>query len=166
MIETKPIDARRRASRGFTMVEMAMVLLISMITAAFALPIVQTTVNKYELKAATSGATWAIQSTRFQALMQGYPFQVTLSGGTGGLNPTYQIASKPIGATSYSNVGTAIPLCAKPVVLGATIVMQFQPNGTVATNPATTAPYSFTIAYSGTTETITVSNYGNTTVTP
>jgi type II secretory pathway pseudopilin PulG len=166
MIKTKRIDERRRTSRGFTMVEMAMVVMISMITAAFALPIVQTTVNKYELKAATSGATWAIQSTRFQSLMEGYSYQVTFSGGTGGINPTYQIASKPVGATSYSNIGTAIPLCGKPVVLGATMVLQFQPNGTVATSPSSTAPYTFTIAYSGTTETITVSNYGNTTVTP
>lgn len=157
---------RGSASRGFSMVEMAMVLLISMITAAFALPVVQTTVSKYRLRSATSSATWAIQSTRFQSLMEGYSYQVTFSGGTGGLNPTYQIASKALGATSYTNVGTAVPLSGSPVVLGATTVFQFQPNGTVATSPATTAPYTFTIAYSGTTETITVSTYGNVDVTP
>ena len=148
------------------MVELAMVMLIAMITAAFALPIVQTTVNKYQLRSATASATWAIQSTRFQALMEGYPYQVTLTGGTGGLNPTYQIASKPVGAGSFSNVGGSIPLSGRPVVLGANIVLQFQPNGTVATSPSTSAPYAFTISYSGTTETITVSNYGNVDVTP
>lgn len=166
MIQTRQFEERGRASRGVTLVELAMVLLIAMITAAFALPIVQTTVNKYELKAATSSATWAIQSTRFQALMEGYAYQVTLSGGAGGINPTYQIASKPVGATSYTNVGAAVPLSGRPVALGATTVLQFQPNGTVATSPTSTAPYTFTITYSGTTETVTVSNYGNIDVTP
>lgn len=158
--------AARRESRGFSMVELAVVLLIAGITAAFALPIVQTTVNRYQLKGATSTATWAIQSARFQALMEGYPYQVTLSGGSGGVNPTYQIANETVGASSYSNVGSAVPLSGKPVVLGATTVFQFQPNGTVTTSPASTAPYSFTISYQGTTETISVSTYGNIDVTP
>ena len=166
MFVAKQTREMRKTSAGFTMVELAMVVLISMITAAVALPIVQTTVNRYQLKGATASATWAIQSTRFQALMQGYPYQVTLSGGTGGLNPTYQIASKPLGATSYSNIGTSIPLSGRPVVLGAATVFQFQPNGTVATSPVSSAPFTFTIAYSGTTETVTVSNYGNVNVTP
>jgi prepilin-type N-terminal cleavage/methylation domain-containing protein len=166
MIQTKQIDEGRRASRGFSLIELAMVMMIAMITAGFALPIVQTTVNKYQLKAATSGATWAIQSTRFQALMEGYPYEVTFAGSTGGVNPTYQIANETVGATSFSNVGTAIPLSGKPVVLGATTTFVFQPNGTVATSPASSAPYTLTIAYSGTTETITVSNYGNVDVTP
>jgi prepilin-type N-terminal cleavage/methylation domain-containing protein len=101
MIETKPIDeVRRTASRGFTMIELAMVMVIALITAGFALPIVQTTVDKYQLKAATASATWAIQSTRFQSLMEGYPYQVTFVGGTGGINPTYQIANKTVGATT------------------------------------------------------------------
>ena len=91
---TNQISERHKASTGFSLIETAVVLVIAMITAAFALPIVQTTVNKYQLKSATSTATWAIQSTRFQSLMQGYSYQVTFSGGTGGLNPTYQIAKQ------------------------------------------------------------------------
>jgi prepilin-type N-terminal cleavage/methylation domain-containing protein len=166
MTETKLTEQAPRRSRGFTVIELAMVLLIAGITAGFALPIVQTTVDKYNLKGATAGATWAIQSTRFQALMEGYPYQVTFSGGTGGVNPSYQIANKVVGASSYSNVGTSITLSGRPVVLGATTVLQFQPNGTVATSPVTSAPYTFTISYKGTTETITVSNYGNVDVTP
>src|SRR5580692_7685129 len=93
----------RRLGAGFTMVELTMVLLIAGITAAIALPVVQTTVDKYQLKGAVSSATWAIQSTRFQALMLGYPYQVTFSGGTGGVNPSYQIANKATGASSYTN---------------------------------------------------------------
>jgi type II secretory pathway pseudopilin PulG len=166
MIETKEIRKTRKTCLGFSLIETAVVLLIAMITAAFALPVVQTTVNRYQLKSATSAATWAIQSTRFQALEQGYSYQVTFSGGAGGVNPTYQIASEPIGSTTYSNIGAAVPVSGKPVVLGATIVFQFQPNGMVTTLPASSAPYTFTIGYAGTTETITVSNYGNTDATP
>jgi len=166
MIKNRQISEGKSASIGFSMLETAVVLLIAMITAAFALPIVQTTVNRYQLKSATSTATWAIQSTRFQSLMQGYSYQVTFSGGAGGVNPTYQIATKPIGSATYSNVGAAVPLSGRPVVLGATMVFQFQPNGTVTTSPASSAPYAFTISYSGMTETITVSNYGNADVTP
>jgi prepilin-type N-terminal cleavage/methylation domain-containing protein len=156
----------RRLGAGFTMVELTMVLLIAGITAAIALPVVQTTVDKYQLKGAVSSATWAIQSTRFQALMLGYPYQVTFSGGTGGVNPSYQIANKATGASSYTNVGTSVPLSGRPVVLGATTVFQFQPSGTVATSPVSAAPYTFTITFKGTTETISVSNYGNIDVTP
>jgi hypothetical protein len=140
--------------------------LISMITAAFALPIMQTTVNKYRLKAATANATWAIQSTRFQALMEGYPYQVTLSGGTGGINPTYQIANEPLGTNSFSSVGSSVPLSGSSVTINQTEVLQFKANGTVATSPVSAAPYTFTISYAGFTETITVSNYGNITITP
>jgi Tfp pilus assembly protein FimT len=151
---------------GYSLIELMMGVVISMILAAFALPIVQSTVNNYQLRSAAANATWAIQSTRFQALGEGYPFQLTFSGSAGGLNPTYQIASKPLSAASYSNVSTAVPLSGSPVVLGATTVLQFQPNGTVATFPASPAPYQFTVSYAGRTKTITVSNYGNVTITP
>lgn len=156
----------RRSESGTTMIELAMVLVIAGITAGFALPIVQTTVSKYQLKGAVANATWAIQSTRFQALMEGYPYQVTFTQSSTSVSPNYQIANEVTGTTSYTNVGSAVPLSGKPVALGATTVFQFQPNGTVATSPASSAPYTFTIAYQGTTETITVSNYGNIDVAP
>ena len=148
------------------MIELVMVLVVAGITAAFALPVVQQTVYKYQLKGAVASVTWAIQSTRFQALMQGYPYQVTFTTGSSGSSPTFQVANEPTGTSSYANVGSSIPLSGKPVVLSATTVFQFQPNGTVATSPVTAAPYTFTLAYQGTTETITVSTYGNVNVSP
>jgi Tfp pilus assembly protein FimT len=148
------------------MLELVMVLLITAITAAFAVPIMQQTVYRYQLKGAVASVTWAIQSTRFQALTQAYPYQVTFTTGATGSSPTFQVADEPIGATSYTNVGSSIPLSGRPVVLGATTVFQFQPNGTIATSPTSAAPYSLTLAYQGTTETITISTYGNVDVTP
>ncbi len=91
---------------------------------------------------------------------------MTFAGGSGGVSPSYQIASEAPGATSYSNVGSSVPLSGSPVTINQTEVLQLKPNGTVATSPASTAPYQFSISYSGKTETITVSNYGNVTVTP
>src|SRR5580658_1711934 len=67
---------------GFTMIELVMVMLVAMVISAFALPIVSDVVNFYRLSSAVANTTWAIQSVRFQALMAGYPFQVTFTGGT------------------------------------------------------------------------------------
>ena len=89
-----------------------------------------------------------------------------LSQSSGSVSPNYQIANEPTGTSSYSNVGTTVPMSGKPVALGATTVFQFQPNGTVATSPASSAPYTFTLSYQGVTETVTVSNYGNIDVNP
>jgi prepilin-type N-terminal cleavage/methylation domain-containing protein len=149
--------------KGFSMIEAVVVMMVSAILAGFAVPSIRSVLYNYRLHAAVSNVTWAVQSTRYQALMEGYPFQVTLSGGTGGINPSYQIASKPTGAASFSNVGTSVPVSGSPVNLSATTVLQFKPNGSVS---ATTGALNFNIVYQGSTETITVTNYGNVTVTP
>jgi Tfp pilus assembly protein FimT len=152
-------------SAGFTMIELIMVMLVAMVISAFAIPIVSDVLSFYRLRSAVSNATWAIQATRFQALMAGYPFQVTFSGGTGGVNPGYQIASMPSGTTSYANVGALIPLSGSPVTLTANTVIQLQPNGTLAVTAAGATVTSMQIAYSGNSSTITMSNYGNLAIT-
>jgi Tfp pilus assembly protein FimT len=161
---TPAIKARKAA--GFSTIELIMVLLIGTTVTACAVPMIASTLNYYRLRSAVSSATWAIQSTRFQALELGYPFQVTFTAGTGGASASYQIASEPIGATSFTNVGSSVPLSGSNVTINQTETLQFKGNGTVSTSPATTAPYQFTLTYSGTTKTITVSNYGNVDVTP
>jgi Tfp pilus assembly protein FimT len=151
--------------RGFTILELVMVVLAAMVISAFALPAVASVVNFFRLRSAVANTTWAIQSVRFQALMAGYPFQVTFSGGTGGINPSYQIASMPAGTSVYSNVGGAIPLSGSPVVLTAATVAQLLPNGVVTVTAAGVATTTMQISYSGNSNTITVSNYGNIAVT-
>lgn len=161
----KAFHRRKSMAAGFTAIELCMVVLISGVIAAFALPITKDVLNSYRLRSAISSVTWAIQSTRFQALMAGYPFQVTFTGDSNGNNPTYQIASKASGASSYSNVGSSVPVSGSPVNLTATTVVQFQPNGTVTVTSGGATVTTMQLSYSGNSNTITVSSYGNLTVT-
>jgi len=156
---------RNTLSAGFTMIELAMVVLIAAVISAMAIPIVSAGINQYRLRSAVANATWAIQSTRFQALEESYPFQVTIAGNGSGQNPTYQIASEPPGNVSYGNIGTAIPLSAETVTISEPTVIQFKPNGTVTVTQNGAAATSFQIVYLGYSNTVTVSNYGNVSVT-
>jgi Tfp pilus assembly protein FimT len=150
----------RRAGRagsgnapGFSMLEITIVLAFSAIMAAMAIPHIQSGVNSYRLHGAMASATWAIQSTRYQALRQGYPYQVVFSAS----NKNYQIQNLPSGST-YLNVGTAVPLSGSPITLNADTTLTFKPNGFV-NDP--NGLYYFTITYNGLCQKATVSNYAN-----
>ena len=152
-----PTRSRRFGNaRGYSMVELIMVMMISIILTAIAVPQVKTQTYYYRLNSAVAMAKWAIQSTRFQALMKGYPYQVAFTASTN----SYQIQNLPSG-TTYQNVGSSVPLASWPMTFSANTTINFKPNGTVT---ATVGSNVFTITYQGTTKTITVSNYGNVTV--
>jgi Tfp pilus assembly protein FimT len=146
------------SARGFTLIEIVIVILVGMILTAMAIPQIKSSLNTYRLNSAVAMAKWSIQSTRFQALMKGYPYQVAFSS----TNFNYQIQNLPSG-TTYANVGSTVPLASWPMTLSADTTLRFLPNGSVN---APVGGLSFTITYQGTTKTITVSNYGNVTVTP
>lgn len=146
---------------GFTMIELTIVLLIASVISAMAIPIVGAAVNQYRLRSAVANATWAIQSTRFQALEEGYPFQVTIAGDSNGKSPSYQIASEPPGNIGFANVGTPIPILSQTSVISEPTVIQFKPNGTLTLTQNGNSATSFQISYLGYSNTITVSNYGN-----
>lgn len=147
--------------RGFTLVEMVFVIAIAMIVVTMSLPIINSVMTTYRLRSAVASITGAIQTTRYQAISSGYPFQLVLST----TSSTFQVQSDPGLSGTYANVGSAVPLAnsAIPVVLGADTTLRFRPSGLVA---ATTGSTTLTLAYHGKTETITVSNYGNIKVTP
>ncbi|HET6144934.1 MAG TPA: prepilin-type N-terminal cleavage/methylation domain-containing protein, partial [Candidatus Acidoferrales bacterium] len=63
-------------NRGYSLVEIIMALLIGSVLTAVAIPSVQSGINNYRINSAVAMAKWAIQSTRFQALAKGYPYQV------------------------------------------------------------------------------------------
>lgn len=150
--------ARKIRNAGFTMLEMAIIIAIVMILLAFGIPSMMSTIDTYNLNAAATSASWAIQTTRYQALMKGYTYQLTFSATTN----SYQITSEPAGATTFSNVGSTVPISGHPVVLSASPQLQFKGNGSVSSVVA--GSQTFTITYKGRTKTLTVSNYGSVTV--
>jgi type IV fimbrial biogenesis protein FimT len=149
---------KRSNSAGFTMMEAALTLAMVGILLAFGIPSLFSTVKIFELNAASDSITWAIQTTRYQAIMKGYPYQLTLNA----TNKTFQLASEPTGAGSFSNVGSAIPISGDPITLGAGTVLQFKGNGSVSATAGNSQ--TITVSYAGRTKTITVSNYGSITV--
>ena len=149
----------RRVSRGFSLVEAVMVLAVGMILTAVAVPLVQSAVRTYRFRTAVSNVSWAIQATRYRAIMSGYPFAITFNSA----NNTYQVASQPPGAAGFTNVGRAIPLQGANVTLSQDTTLQFRPNGLVQ---ATTGAKSLTLSYGEKSKTISVSSFGNVTVYP
>jgi Tfp pilus assembly protein FimT len=150
--------ATRNASAGFTMMEMVCTIGILMVLTAFGVPSMLSTIDTFKLNAATNAASWAIQTTRYQSLMKGYPYQLTFNSA----NNTYQVSSEPGGTASFSNVGSAVSITSSPVVLSANAQLQFKGNGSVSSVVA--GSQTFTLTYKNRTKTITVSNYGSVTV--
>ena len=144
-------------ARGFTMVELLLVVAIGVILTAISIPQVRSGMNRYRLQGAVASSTWAIQSARYQALMGGYPYQVVFTAS----NNQYQIQDLPVGATTYANVGTAVPLSGSAGVLSANTTLLFKPNGFVS---APGGALNFTITYQGVCQRVTVTNYANITL--
>ena len=151
---------RRRRNRlgsgaGYSLLEIALTLALVSIMVAFAMPAMFSTADIFRLSAAADSATWAIQTTRYQAIMKGYPFQLTFNA----TNNTYQVASEPPGTNSFTNVGIAIPLTSSAVVINPGTVLQFKGNGAVSATAGNVQ--TFAISFKGRTKTVTVSNYGS-----
>ncbi len=93
--------------------------------------------------------------------MKGYPFRLTIDP----TNRTYQLSSDPERDGTFANVGSAIPFTGgnAPATVSAATTLQFRPNGQVS---ATTGALNFDVSYQGVTKTITVTTYGNVTITP
>jgi Tfp pilus assembly protein FimT len=148
-----------RRTAGYTMMEACLVVAIVMVLLGMGIPKFVQAISGYKLRAAADSVAWAMQSTRYQALQKGYTYELTISA----TNNTYQVLSRPIGASGFSNVGNAVPLTSSPVVVGATTTLSFSPNGSIA---VVAGSQTITLTYSGQTETVTVTNYGSVTVTP
>lgn len=144
---------------GFTLLQMLVTIAVIGVLSAFAIPTLRNAMRSYRLSAAVSAATGAISATRYQAIMRAYPYQLTFSSSSA----TYQVANEPTGASSFSNVGGAVPISGVgDVTISPTTTLQFNANGTVT---ATTGTLSFTITNTiGQSKTITVSGVGNVTV--
>jgi prepilin-type N-terminal cleavage/methylation domain-containing protein len=163
---------RKQVSRGFTLLELVVVVAIGMLLAAMAVPAITNVSRVYAMRAAVSSLTGAISSSRFQAIFHGCASQVVITKAT----YSYQLQSEAPAfggqacAAVFTNVGGPINLMGRGVALNSDITLTFRPGGSVTSNPAA-APITLTLTYPGfvatvPTEVITVSNYGNVTVAP
>jgi prepilin-type N-terminal cleavage/methylation domain-containing protein len=162
-LEESQVNSLRRKIKGFSLIEMLVVVTIVSTLSTIAIPQLMNAMKSYRLASAVAAASGAIQSTRYLAIMHGYPYQLTFNATSG----SYQVASQPPGATSFVPVppGTATPIAASnQATINQTTVMQFNSNGTMTSGLAGNAV--FTISNGVTTEQITVSGVGYVSVTP
>jgi len=161
---------KQRANEGFSLIELLMVIAIVGILAGLAIPLTINAVRSYQLSAAVSAATGAIQSTRYAEIMHGYPgtgtpgygYQITFTPATN----SYQVYNMVPPATTYSAVGTPVPISApRSVTINRTVTFQFAANGTVTetSNPVNMV-FQITNAFGGSYH-ITVTQVGNVEVT-
>jgi prepilin-type N-terminal cleavage/methylation domain-containing protein len=169
---TKGANVRARAARGFTLLELVVVIAIAMILAGMAVPYISNTLRVYRMRGAVTSITSAISNARYQAIFHGCKTQIVFTAST----YTYQISSEQPAyggqacLTAYSPVTAVLPLMGQGMAINQTVTMTFTPGGAVASTPVMN-PISMVVTYPGFTttvpqETIQVSNYGNITVTP
>ena len=157
-------SARRRilagSDSGYSLLEMAFVVLIMGIIMTIAAPSTRVALQGYHLGAAVKDVSGAIQSTRYLAIMRGWTYNIAFGPDTN----TYQIGVKVPPATTFTNSGNPIPWSTtNDVTLNPSTTLQFSPGGTVT---ATTGTLTFTISNASKVETITVSSVGDVSVTP
>ena len=156
-----PAGQRAWSAAGFSLIELLFVVAILLIVSVMAIPLISNVMDAYRLRAAVASVTGAIQSTRYQAISGGYPYQVIFDKAAS----TFQVQSDPAISGTFSNVGNPVPLSssAYPVVLGNNTTLRFRPSGIVT---ATAGSTTLTLTHGAKTETIQVSSYGNIKVTP
>lgn len=153
--------ARARLQRGFSLIELVVVVSIALVMSAIAIPTILSSLQYFRFRSAVSSVTGAIQSAKYQAVFQGCPYQVAFNAAA----YTYQILGEnrqapPLTGCTPGFVAKtiALPLSGTGVTLAANSTLQFSPGGRV-TNPV--GPQTMTLTSIAQTATITVSNYGN-----
>jgi prepilin-type N-terminal cleavage/methylation domain-containing protein len=170
-----------RRQHGFTIIELVVTMAIALIMTVIAVPLVQNVSAYFKLRGAVSGVSSAIQSTRYQAIYQGCPYQIQFTAAPGGGQPAnYQVQGEPLiagggCAAGFVNVCTGgaaacpVPLwgTGAPLTLNADITLVFKPGGSVSSISFPAGGILMTVTYTGKTpENIQVSNYGSISVTP
>ena len=151
----------RAGLRGFSIVELLIVVLVGLILTAMTIPQVKSGIYQYRLDGALASSTWAIQSTRYEALVQGAQYQVVFTKASN----SYQIQSSADGGVTFTNLAgtSAVPLSGSKTVLNQDTTLRFKPNGFVS---APVGALNFTITYQGLSQQVCVSNYANIKVIP
>ena len=191
--KTAPVGMRSNVpSRGFTLLELCLIVAISIVTAAMAVPIFKSTLAVAKIQTAGSNASGAIQTARYKALSKGVPYQITFdktngtytvlkcapsSCGNAIYNPSSTFSYGPDSSDPDTLTGTAIPFSSgsSGVALDSNRVMYFMPGGAVqwctdSTNTCTTPVTScvpalqMILSYQGISKTLAVTCYGQVTV--
>ena len=164
-------EDRDHSSRGFSLLELCIVLSIVIVTTAIAVPTVKSTMNAYVVNSAVTSLTGAVQTTRYRAISTGYPFSLVINKAAS----TYQVQSDPTITGTFANVGNAIPFSTTLNLLNQDTTLVFRPGGAVCLQTSipcvcaqnASGSCTMTITYSNIPqELITVSPYGQTSVTP
>jgi hypothetical protein len=133
------------------MIEALMVVAIGLLLGGMAIPIFTNAMKNYYQSATVSAAAGAIQSTRFQAIMQGYPYQLVFTPST----LSYQLFTEVPPATKFSLVvpltgspTTPLPSAGGVTMTGVTCSVALTnwactPASDVSTISATTITYTF-----------------------
>lgn len=159
------------AARGFTLLELLFVVLIAIVMTVIAVPLVNNAASYFKLRSAVSEVTGAIQSTRYQAIFQGCPYQVVFTAAA----KTYQVQRQcPTGGAFANFCPNGAAACPIPisggnaaVTLDADITLTFSPGGRVTSPSFPGGGITMAVTYSGKPpETISVSSYGNINVKP
>jgi prepilin-type N-terminal cleavage/methylation domain-containing protein len=152
---------RRARARGFSLIELMVVLGIVMVLMAIGMPSMRNVMDNIRHNNAVAAATSAIRSTRFQAVRFGTTYRIAFNPATA----TYQVSRIPPGAgPGFVNDGGVMPLGSGPLALDQAVTYQFAPNGIVTT---TVGPMNFQVRYGAgvnmKTRTITVTRVGHVT---
>src|SRR5437870_6708095 len=71
-----------RTARGFSLVELVIVVAIALIVMAIAVPGIRRSLQYYSLRSGTTSLTGAIQSARYNAIFHGCKYQVVFASAT------------------------------------------------------------------------------------
>jgi prepilin-type N-terminal cleavage/methylation domain-containing protein len=166
----QPEVNRGQSARGFSLIELIFVILIALIMTAMAVPLLNNGMTSYRVRGAAASVAGSIQGTRYQAIFNGYPFRLVIDSAA----KTYQVQNDQARAGVFTNycvpaaASCPVPLMGSgtKVALDADTTFTFSPGGTVQSTTAVAGVTTMVLTYSGKTETITVSSYGNVKVTP
>lgn len=148
----------RRSCPGFTLMELMVAVAVMTIMLAAATPVIQSTIAYFQLRSAVSAVTGAVQTTRYQAISNGYKFRVAFDPTT----RTYQVSSDPTGTGTFTNSGGAMSFGGSLVNMANSATLEFSPSGSVS---LVAGQSPVVLNCSGKTGTITVTTYGNINVT-